>query len=73
MTIPRTVRYPDMMDHAEATTPVPETIFDTARITAEVGTLADRHAGNNDAFRSALSHLLKAELLKAREAALAAW
>ena len=60
------------MDHAEAPTPVPETIFDTARIKAEVGALADRHAGNNDAFRSALSHLLKAELLKAREAAQAA-
>ena len=61
-----------MMDHAAAPTPVPETIFDTVRITAEVGELADGHAGNNDAFRSALSHLLKAELLKAREAAQAA-
>ena len=57
-----------MMDHAEAPTPVPDTIFDTARITAEVGALADRQAGNNDAFRAALSHLLKAELVKAREA-----
>jgi [protein-PII] uridylyltransferase len=61
-----------MMDHAEAPTPVPETVFDTARITAEVGALADHHAGNNDAFRAALSHLLKAELVKARQAAQAA-
>ena len=44
-----------MMDHAEAPTPVPETVFDTARITAEVGALADHHAGNNDAFITRLN------------------
>ena len=61
-----------MMDHAATQPPVPDTVFDTARITAEVDALADRQAGNNDAFRSALSHLLKAELVKAREAVQAA-
>ncbi|MGB3445626.1 MAG: [protein-PII] uridylyltransferase [Xanthobacteraceae bacterium] len=60
------------MDHAATQLPVPDTVFDTARITAEVDALANRHAGNNDAFRSALSHLLKAELVDAREAAQAA-
>ncbi len=60
------------MDHAATQPPVPDTVFDTARITAEVDALADRQAGNNDAFRSALSHLLKAELVKAREAVQAA-
>jgi [protein-PII] uridylyltransferase len=61
-----------MMDHAATQPPVPDTVFDTARIIAEVDALADRQAGNNDAFRSALSHLLKAELVKAREAVQAA-
>ncbi|HWV97190.1 MAG TPA: [protein-PII] uridylyltransferase [Xanthobacteraceae bacterium] len=57
------------MDHAAPQPPVPDAIFDTARITAEVDALADRHAGHNDAFRSALAQLLKAERAKAREIA----
>ena len=43
--------------------------FDTARITSEIGALADKHAGHEDVFRSAVSQLLKAELAKARDAA----
>ena len=50
----------------------PDTAFDTARVTADIDALAARHNGREDTFRSALSHLLKAELLKAREAAQAA-
>src|ERR1700749_2402153 len=43
--------------------------FDTPRITAEIDALAAQHRGANDLFRAALAKLLKAELLKAREAA----
>ena len=41
--------------------------FDTARITAAVDALADKHAGREDVFRSALAQLLKAEMIAARE------
>ncbi|MEK9283319.1 MULTISPECIES: [protein-PII] uridylyltransferase [unclassified Bradyrhizobium] len=40
--------------------------FDTARITAAVDALAEKHEGREDAFRSALAQLLKAELIAAR-------
>src|SRR6202008_4810018 len=40
--------------------------FDTARITAEIEALAVQHAGHEDAFRSHLAQLLKAELIQSR-------
>src|SRR3982751_5968494 len=43
--------------------------FDTARITAAVGALAEKHAGTEDAFRSATAQFLKAELMAARNVA----
>ncbi|WP_454623920.1 [protein-PII] uridylyltransferase [Bradyrhizobium cenepequi] len=43
--------------------------FDTARITAAVDALAERHAGREDQFRSAMAQLLKAELIAARATA----
>ncbi|MBW7966038.1 [protein-PII] uridylyltransferase [Bradyrhizobium sp. BR 10261] len=43
--------------------------FDTARITVAVDGLAERHQGREDAFRTALAQLLKAELIAARAAA----
>ncbi|KRQ09882.1 [protein-PII] uridylyltransferase [Bradyrhizobium manausense] len=43
--------------------------FDTARITAAVDALAERHQGREDAFRTAVAQLLKAELIAARAAA----
>jgi [protein-PII] uridylyltransferase len=43
--------------------------FDTARITAAVDALAERHQGREDAFRTAMAQLLKAELIAARAAA----
>src|SRR5213080_481203 len=43
--------------------------FDTARITAAVDVLAEKHAGREDVFRSALAQLLKAELVTARATA----
>src|SRR5919198_1257655 len=43
--------------------------FDTARITAAVDTLAEKHEGREDTFRSALAQLLKAELMAARDEA----
>ena len=47
--------------------PAPEVQFDTARITAEVDALADRHAGKDDQFRAAITQLLKGELARARD------
>ena len=38
--------------------------FDTARITGEIDALADKHAGHEDVFRSAVAQLLKAELAR---------
>src|SRR5215212_4947518 len=43
--------------------------FDSARITAAVDALAEKHAGREDVFRSATAQLLKAELLSARNIA----
>lgn len=43
--------------------------FDTARITAAVDALAEKHKGREDAFRTATAQLLKAELIAARAAA----
>src|ERR1041384_707635 len=43
--------------------------FDTARITAAVDALAEKHAGREDVFRSALAQLLKAEMIAARDTA----
>ena len=60
------------MDHAATQPPVPDIAFDSPRITAEIAVLAETFAGRDDAFRSALSQLLKTELLRARDAAQAA-
>lgn len=43
--------------------------FDTARITAAVDALAEKHQGREDTFRTATAQLLKAELMGARAAA----
>ena len=43
--------------------------FDTARITGDIDALAEKHAGHEDAFRSAVSRLLKAEFAKVLDAA----
>lgn len=43
--------------------------FDTARITAAIDALAEKHQGREDAFRTAMAQLLKAELIAARAAA----
>ena len=43
--------------------------FETARITAAVDVLAEKHAGREDLFRSALAQLLKAEMIAARATA----
>jgi len=43
--------------------------FDTARITAAVDALAEKYQGREDAFRTAMAQLLKAELIAARAAA----
>lgn len=43
--------------------------FDTARITAAIDALAEKHEGREDAFRTAMAQLLKAELIAARAAA----
>src|SRR5438034_7838859 len=40
--------------------------FDTARITAALDALAEKHAGREDVFRSAVTQLLRAELVTAR-------
>src|SRR3989454_7450863 len=43
--------------------------FDTARITAAVDALAEKNAGREDVFRSAMAQLLKAEMIAARATA----
>ncbi|WP_454652434.1 [protein-PII] uridylyltransferase [Bradyrhizobium liaoningense] len=43
--------------------------FDTARITAAVDALAEQYQGREDAFRTSMAQLLKAELIAARAAA----
>src|SRR3981189_3576634 len=47
----------------------PDERFDTARITAAVDALAEKHAGREDLFRSNVAQLLKAELIAARDTA----
>src|ERR1043165_6276492 len=49
--------------------PAADERFDTARITAAVDALAEKHAGREDVFRSALAQLLKAEMIAARATA----
>ena len=51
------------------TRPTADERFDTARITAAVDALAEKHAGREDVFRSALAQLLKAEMIAARATA----
>src|SRR6201746_20304 len=43
--------------------------FDTARITAALDALAEKHSGREDVFRAAMAQLLKAELFAARDTA----
>src|SRR3954454_21643515 len=43
--------------------------FDSARITAAIDALAAKHHGREDAFRTAIAQLLKAELTSSRDAA----
>src|SRR6202048_3910640 len=43
--------------------------FDTARITAAVDALAEKHVGREDLFRAATAQMLKAELIVARATA----
>ena len=43
--------------------------FDTARISAAVDALAEKHAGREDVFRSSVAQLFKAELIAARATA----
>src|SRR6187455_2388980 len=43
--------------------------FDTARITAAVDALAEKHAGREDVLRQALAQLLKVEMIAARATA----
>ncbi len=45
----------------------PEVLLDTARIETDIAALAHAHAGQDDAFRSALAQLLKAEMAEARD------
>ena len=43
--------------------------FDTAQIVVAIDALAEKHAGKDDVFRTAIAQLLKGELAKARAAA----
>ena len=43
--------------------------FDSARVSAAVDALAEKHSGREDVFRAAVAQLLKAELMAARAAA----
>src|SRR6201995_4327175 len=52
-----------------AAQPDNETDFDSARITAAVNALAEKHTGREDVFRSSLAQLLKAEMIAARATA----
>jgi [protein-PII] uridylyltransferase len=47
--------------------PQPKTLFDTARVEAAIAVLAQTHAGHDDAFRAALTQLLKTEMGLARD------
>jgi [protein-PII] uridylyltransferase len=57
------------MTTAPAKFPDTETVFDSSRIAAEIGALAQQHAGRDDVFRGAITQLLKGELARARAAA----
>jgi [protein-PII] uridylyltransferase len=57
------------MDSIVTDRPAVDDRFDTARITAAVDALAEKHAGREDVFRSALAQLLKAEMIAARTTA----
>src|SRR4051812_5767332 len=50
-------------------TTTPEHVFDIDRLRGEIDALAEKNAGRDDAFRTALSQLLKAELQKGRQLA----
>src|SRR5579864_8450485 len=50
-------------------TTTPDHAFDVDRLRAEIDALAEKHAGRDDAFRTAISQLLKVELAKGRELA----
>ncbi|MBR0692200.1 [protein-PII] uridylyltransferase [Bradyrhizobium lablabi] len=43
--------------------------FETARVTAAINALAEKHSGREDQFRAAMAQLLKAELITARATA----
>ena len=43
--------------------------FDTARITAAIDAIAEKHSGREDVFRAAVAQFLKGELLAARATA----
>ncbi len=49
--------------------PASDDWFDTPRVSAEIDKLALEHRGKSDAFRAAITRLLKAELIAAREIA----
>lgn len=54
---------------APQTRPAADERFDTPRITREIDALAEKHQGQEDVFRAAVTKLLKVELYKAAEAA----
>jgi len=43
--------------------------FDSTAVMRQIDALAERHEGHDDAFRSAMAQLLKAELMRARDVA----
>src|SRR5579871_1304011 len=47
----------------------PEHVFDIDRLRGEIDALAEKNSGHDDAFRNALSQLMKAELVKGRQVA----
>src|SRR5580692_1455606 len=64
------VRYPDRMDSVVTEArPEADDRFDTARITAAIDALAEKHAGREDTFRAAMAQILKAEMIEARAVA----
>ena len=64
------VLYPDRMDSVVTEArPEADDRFDTARITAAIDALAEKHAGREDTFRAAMAQILKAEMIEARAVA----
>ena len=57
------------MDLATTKDPAADGGFDTVRIIGDIDALAEKHAGQDDVFRSAVSRLLKVELAKVRDVA----